>query len=132
MALVLAGCYSADTPLVQACEVALKKRLLAPATYRRVGVVESQSAMPLEEYLTNERSDSIKDFYRKLGKQPVRARAIIEYDAANAFGTPLRSFADCTYEASSADAVSGVSEHSVKIGGKTTTDHLIDAVKRAR
>jgi hypothetical protein len=129
--LAVTACNLFASPLVASCEAALKKQLAAPSTYRQIQVTETQSPISADDYLkANEQSETVRRFLQKMNIQPVRARAIIEYEASNRYGVPLRSFVECLYDAQSADGVSNVNEHSVKVNGKTHTDYLIDATKK--
>jgi hypothetical protein len=134
--LVLTGCKLSASPLVTACEIALKKRLAAPSKYRRISVTERQMPILLEAYLSeNEPSETIRRFYRGmasegLGEKPIKSLATIEYEAANTLGVPIRSFAECSYDSINKQTASEVSEHTVKVNGKTHSDYLLSEVKR--
>jgi hypothetical protein len=138
LALALAGSIAGtwwfthrDSALVVACEVALKKNLVAPSTYRRFSVVELVENVPLDGYLAKSRDTAtMKAFYKEQEYQPVLAQAVIEYDVSNALGVPLRQRTLCSYEALRADAIREVDELSVKVDGKTTTERLVDQLNR--
>lgn len=69
-ALALPGCSEA----LDACEDVIKAELRSPATYERV---ES-------------------NVYRFEQEEPPYISVTVRYDAANAYGTPIRSLAVCT------------------------------------
>jgi hypothetical protein len=129
-AAALAGCWSSDSKFVQSCEELLKETLRSPSTYRRVGVVERREPIPLEDYLAAQKdSEAVKRLYRQQGTQPVRILAAIEYDAANAYGTPVRGAAVCHYDSTDGDA-SRIPTDLVRINGKTRTDMLVDRARQ--
>jgi hypothetical protein len=70
---------------------------------------------------------------REIGPLPARAVHQISrngsYDAANAFGTPLRLTSECTYDAIRADGLKNVNEHTVRVDSKTYIDYLGDSVR---
>lgn len=115
--------------MVNACEDALKERLKAPSTYQRIKVTETQQNITFDQYFAaNNESPAVQQFLRAMAKQPpVQLIAFIEYDAANAFGTPLRSISKCTYNTLDPTR-STDSKHLVKIDGKSNTQWLVDRV----
>lgn len=126
-----------DPPLTAACEPALKERLKAPSTYRRIAVSEYREPLSFEAYYAArpEKSEAVKLLrVRTATEKPVKLTAIMEYDASNSFGVALRSKALCTYEA--IDGNDLPSQASVKIDGQTNgqllLEQLTEASKRAR
>lgn len=78
VAMCLAGCdalESNDESAVKVCEAFIQDRLKAPATYSRVELTVEM----------------------KQAGQPTRD-VFISYDAANAYGTPIRSIERCTFD----------------------------------
>lgn len=77
--LLTSGCGAAfeNEKAVEACEQFIKAKLLSPSTYKRIDVVEG--ALPVA------------------GGEGPNAMISIEYDAANAFGTPLRDRENCLF-----------------------------------
>lgn len=114
--------------MVKACEAALKDTLLAPATYRRVSASESTDPISLEEYAAARGETAVAEFDRQRYDHAFRSTVRLDYDAANAFGTPLRLSSLCTYDTLDGDA-SRAHERLVRIDGKTRTDRLIEAVQ---
>ncbi len=115
-----------------ACEAALKDTLLAPSTYHRIGVTETTEVLSLDAYFRLEdEGESVEAFIRQTHDHAVRSVALFEYEAANAYGTPLRLFAKCTYDSLDGDA-SGAHQLTVRIDGKTSTERLKDAIERRR
>ena len=76
--LILCGCNSAQSQAVQACEVFIKERLRSPSTYNRIS------------------GDSLGPAFESDGR---RVKMVtLEYDAANAYGTPIRGSQQCIFE----------------------------------
>lgn len=129
------SCYPSDSAMVSSCEASIKKTLLAPTTFRRANLTEGKEQLTFEQYYADNPdaggSPALREFQRKMAKRsPVRLIAFIEYDAANAYGTPLRSIAKCTYDAFDGDDGSNASEVGVRVNGKTTSERLYDQAKR--
>ncbi|MEE9433139.1 MAG: hypothetical protein V3V15_02730 [Sphingorhabdus sp.] len=78
LTLLLVGCNPAENSAVGACELFIKERLRSPSTYERVSV--DFSGVSFESQGQNVKMVSI------------------EYDAANAYGTPIRGRQQCTFE----------------------------------
>lgn len=123
-----------DSRLVAACETALLDRLKAPSTYARVSATESSEPIRLADYYVDAFSRNgmpgaaEQELNRRVHDHATRWTVLIEYDAANGFGTPIRGVSACTY--SSLDGgTKGVSALLVKIDGKTKTQWLVEALK---
>lgn len=71
----IAGCSILDDPAIQDCERRLIAKLKAPSTYKRVN--SRITDMP--------------------GENPPQVWAVIDYDAANVYNTPLRDTEICRY-----------------------------------
>lgn len=103
------------SPMVSACEEAIRRTLKSPSSYVRVGLRERAEEVDLASY-KDERLFFIRDNFapdtavemrvrlneriaemEKAGHKPIRFVKTIEYDAVNAFGVPLRRAASCTY-----------------------------------
>jgi hypothetical protein len=126
------SCSALDSPMIVACEIALKKTLLSPSTFHRINIVETQETLTFEQYEAANPGDSpnVRAALRQAAKQPPsRLTIFFEYDAANAYGTQIRSASKCSYDDRKGDG-SSASEHSVRIDGMTTTERLIEQVKR--
>lgn len=76
VASALIGC-ARDAPEVKACEDELLMELRSPSTYKRV------------------EANSYPDRYAP--ETPTLFNVFIRFDAANAFGTPIRSVHQCTF-----------------------------------
>jgi hypothetical protein len=75
---MLCSCNSAQNTAVEACEIFIKERLRSPSTYQRIT------------------SDGLGPSFESDGR---RVKMItIEYDAANAYGTPIRGSQQCTFK----------------------------------
>ena len=130
MAVIVAGCNPFESSFIKTCEAALKDTLLAPSTYRRVVATESRSPIPLALYLAQEnKSEAVKKFLRQQNTTATRFVVVFEYDAANAYGTPLRLSAECSYD-TTGDDPSSAHEFTVRINGKTKNDRMADAIRR--
>ena len=74
----LSGCNPAQSQAVQACETFIKERLRSPSTYKRISV------------------DDLGPAFESDGR---RIKMLtVEYDAANAYGTPIRGSQQCVFE----------------------------------
>lgn len=125
-----------DTPFISACETAIKTRLKAPSTYKRlnepsvtVTKISPDKAMATHDLsgLANQwQIDQVKDAYADLGAY--RHRAIIRYESANAYGTPMANVSTCEvieFGEGPPDLQSG----QVLIDGQTNTDWLISGMR---
>ena len=74
----LVGCNSPQSHAIKACEIFIKERLRSPSTYKKV------------------RNDSIGPVFVSEGRNVKMIN--IEYDAANAFGTPIRGSQQCMFQ----------------------------------
>jgi hypothetical protein len=77
-AILLGGCNSAEDAAVRACETFIKERLRSPSTYKKIS------------------DDGLGPSFKSEGRD-VKMIAI-EYDAANAYGTPIRGNQLCRFE----------------------------------
>jgi len=91
--------------------------------------------MPRAEYLALLKQETSKTLYNarlnayeKGDLVPTNYTLIIEYEAPNAYGTPVRSFSTCEYFDGSG-SLEYVTKNSVKIDGKTSTDLLVDQAR---
>jgi len=82
LALPIVACGPASQPEVQDCEASLLSGLKAPSTYK--AIKKSSVGKPVDK--------------------PTTFLASIEYDAANAYGTPIRSTYSCIYKANAGHA----------------------------
>jgi hypothetical protein len=139
--------YSAEGAFQTACEDSMKKRLRSPSTYRRIEFKVSKKILSLESYhkIASERiSVSSPDSTRfdvqrikriesamKAGtEQPYLLSGFIEYDAANAYGTPIRSTVLCEWFAHSKN--DEMWDIEVRIDGKTYFDYLEQSIKNSK
>lgn len=77
----LTGCSPNKDAAINACEMFIKERLKSPSTYKQIGVNYSGVT------------------FKNQGRE-VRMVSI-EYDAANAYGTPIRDDQQCLFEVDS-------------------------------
>ena len=114
-AVFLSRSSNPQAAFVAACDEAITARLLAPATYKRITAtaytvgtpstydeLTGQDFAAKRELVRQDRATSpdlaaiyMADYEAFLSKPPQLARALIEYDASNAAGVPIRAFADC-------------------------------------
>ncbi|MES0168054.1 hypothetical protein NKJ87_19025 [Mesorhizobium sp. M0027] len=122
------------SPMTRACEVVLKKRLLAPAGYKRVEITENSEPLSLDDYLKdrNTTSESERLLWTRMynddivGKNPpTKFTLFISYDAPNAYGTPVRGLSMCEYRSISASK-SNAAWYSVIVDNFTQTGWLKD------
>jgi hypothetical protein len=86
---------------VQACEKAIKERLVVPFTYQRIGVDDSRRTITCDDFFT----DSLRagsEATRKAMVQvapvpPVQYVALIDYQAQDSIGALIRERATCTF-----------------------------------
>lgn len=129
-ALLLSNCNYSDSKMVKACETALKERLLAPSSYKRIEIDERKLTTNHELYEARliKRSqrdpsfteENIKDHLDRFDKglsNPIVFAVFIEYDSANIYGTPMRYHAACGYLDDSGDSTQAT-EYTVEINGK--------------
>jgi hypothetical protein len=118
------GTYPGPRTFLDACEHALKERLKAPSTYRRISATElTPVLLSVEEYVSAHQD---RKAYETLAlansSSPVRLSALVSYDAANAFGTPLRHSSECIYDASGVSEIPG--PYAIKVDGTTNIERL--------
>ena len=77
-AMLLAGCNKAENDAVRACETFIKERLRSPSTYKKIS------------------DDGVGPAFKHDGRNI--KMVLIEYDAANAYGTPIRGSQQCVFE----------------------------------
>jgi hypothetical protein len=88
---------------VRACETFIQERLRSPATYQRaevtVGTDEAISEQAFNQAYVGERPDELGKILQEQVKGHALAirRVFIRYDAANAYGTPIRSLEMCEF-----------------------------------
>lgn len=136
---------SPEVQFYSMCETVIKERLRAPSTYRRIKVEYASKALDAAGYYREKdleyaaaasvelRALIYEDMQAgsKLvadGKiKPQLISANIQYDAANGFGTPIRSLANCQYFQER--AVDKLYSSNLKLNGKTQLQYAIDALK---
>lgn len=130
--------FTNSDKMVSACEEAIQKRLKAPSAYKRINLRASERKLTEDEYKKyldgQHESDAVKSIsiraFHEGDNTPKEFSYQIEYDAPNAFGTPIRSLSECTYI--SANGTKPDSYLFVSIDGQTTTDWLIDMARKSR
>ncbi|MCH4560325.1 hypothetical protein [Mesorhizobium jarvisii] len=129
-----------ESSMTKSCENVLKKRLRSPAGYKRIGITESQSPLSLEDYLKANyvKDDDGRTIFTQLYNSesakkdpPTMFTLFIEYDAPNAYGTPIRSTSMCQY-ASISSSKSNASDFAVVVDNFTQTQWLVDQVTKSQ
>ncbi|MBB5754633.1 hypothetical protein [Prosthecomicrobium pneumaticum] len=136
---VLAGCNPFEPKMIGFCESVLKERLRSPSTYRRIAATKRAEPLTTDEWLARRAKSNPKQratdeivarVRQSAGASPALIKVTLEYDAANAFGTPLRGFALCEYL--SDDGKDPTGAWAVTVDGETDTDFLIRQLREAR
>lgn len=131
---VLTGCKPSDAKLVSLCEDQIKDALRSPSGYKRIDVKSFSDNLTVEQYAAHQKKHGLEttpfelELIEKSGKPPVRFTAYVEYDAPNAFGTPVRGTEVCEY-VSSDGTLKWLSEVNILVGGKTKTERLTDQLQ---
>lgn len=105
-AATISGCNPFESKLYGVCEDALKERLRSPSTYERVRLTARDEQISAEAYEIGS-GHPLTDTERTViqqGAVPHRHVVIIEYDAANAYGTPVRGAAECIHYSLTGDS----------------------------
>lgn len=92
-ALTLAGCGRPD---VKACEIFIKDGLRSPSTYRLISMSEQDEKVS-KPPLPKEAGELERMAWEQDKAQHGIRSLILEYDAANAYGTPIRGHQVCTF-----------------------------------
>lgn len=94
--LPLGACEKAT---VKTCEQFIRGGLSAPTTYKRIGITESSRTATDQELLSLGKDPRMIAFSKKYGISTGNLHSvIIDYDAQNSFGVPLRSKQICLFE----------------------------------
>ena len=128
----------AEEQSVLACEVVLKTRLRSPSTYSRVlftpllreqttieaylGIDTEEGRVRAEEYSARnpEYRRAFDARRQRFEESPMElVYTVIEYDAQNAFGTPVREWARCEDFVRIGTEISVLSFRDPRINGKT-------------
>lgn len=128
--------FTYDPPMVKACETAIKKRLRSPSTYKRINISRSSSRETASEFKAHiakeESSEAVRDMLLRdmdqNGPQRTHYTLLIEYDASNAYGAPIRDIAECAYTGKSDSNAKDYFD--VTIDGKSHLDWLKSALQR--
>ncbi|RWB68368.1 MAG: hypothetical protein EOQ49_22690 [Mesorhizobium sp.] len=135
--------------MTRVCEKILIDRLRSPSTYKRIEIDHYSDPVPLEEF-RKIREDEIaktsnagyRDFERQMLKintdliasgsrgAPIMFKKYIRYDAANAYGTPIRALSECTL-LSENGSESEASIFNVRVDGTTKSEYLIKLIKES-
>jgi hypothetical protein len=121
---------SVSAQMIAACEAALKKRLVQPSSYRQIEAVARVEPLALDVYyaLNTGESKAVQNFRRQSGATAQRVVAVLDYNAAVPAGGTVRRAAECTYE--TIGKIDGISEHVVRIDGKSHTEWLVTQLPR--
>jgi hypothetical protein len=134
----LVGCYPFDSPFVKACESELKSRLRSPSGFKRISLrFEDQKDISVKDYIDNILSHDqevdpwVKDDLESKRKIPAKFTAFIEYDAPNAYGTPVRGVAMCEYYSDDGN-FTYYDRHRVIVDGKDSFEIQWEFIKKLR
>lgn len=128
-----------SSPMVSSCEELIKKKLRSPSSYKQVSINRYEDILTRDQYkkiVDQKYSDNptLKEYEIKLFDEgrinPKKIMLFIESDAANVYGTPIRSTDKCEYISENGEEPT--SYLSVKLNGKTYTDWLKEAIKASR
>lgn len=140
---------SEESKLLSICDDMITERLLAPTTYKRISASPLKSAkadfnqfmgwdVPEKKQRDIEArvdpavmkaQDSIKRQYS--GVDWLRYSSWIEYDAANAYGTPIRSVSECVLIARSDEPLSISSLSDIRVDGSDSLDWSLNELWKA-
>ncbi len=134
MLVALTGCDSNKSDFLAGCESAIKDTLRSPSGYKQINVEYVTRELTYEAYTQYIGKEATSKLYKtqidalKSGKNnPLLLQATVEFDAPNAFGTPVRGMSICEY------VVTGKGQKVIapliKVNGKTKTDLLADQVR---
>lgn len=125
---------STESMLKKACLIVLEGRLRSPSTLdvRKWSDLERRPATkdeyvgppPVQAHYQEEDWESVLKLHKDMETlyemgQPDILLLSIDYEAANAFGTPVRGLVECSYFVNGDEAPDSISETSVRIDGKT-------------
>lgn len=139
--------YSASAdPFIASCEAEIRARMGAPSTYVRINADANSIVQSSDEYRASQETEILnsgkspdvmkaeREILRmdvndiKAGKfVPILKVAKIEYDAANAYGVPIRSVSTCEYRQQSTDK--NVRDHAVKVDGLDHFEYMAMQIK---
>ena len=132
------GGVSQEAGFQEACFEGIKRRLKAPATFDVVKVTPDHTKVPLRteeqirESIQNAEDDSLEKMKFRLeladlqsgdfDYRSVSYRSFVQYDAQNAMGVPLRSMAECEYEARAGEEISAEDGTDIIVDGEKYWD----------
>lgn len=110
VALCLAGCDSIETamrgpPEIEACTAYTKAQLAAPTTFKLISTISGDKPISLPDferkYLPSHGDDSdqaLTELLKLKAEQGITIRTVVmEFDAENKMGVPLRSAQSCEF-----------------------------------
>lgn len=106
LALLLSGCGAIkkadpDEAIIERCENSIKNRLKAPSTYKRISAsadkIDNDPIAEIRDYGKTIRAEQTVDIIlrNRPKTNPPYYRVIVEYDASNMMGVPIRSTNMC-------------------------------------
>jgi len=141
-AMTVSSCSIFESKFNSACEDGIKKRLLAPSGYKRIALQRRDEVLTRDEFVahmaaTNTPEGAMKSDLESFdkGRLPVtKFTAVIEYDAPNAYGTPIRFTSICEYvsETGKDDQERDFYALFLTIDGETDNQWLIRRVTEAK
>lgn len=147
---LLAGCSFTESALTKACEAEIKSRLRSPSTYERVDLLVDAVEIPVaawkskeEDRLAGRNPDGdLTEEDKKLidltvtvlsagDSNPTLFIKFFSYDAANAYGTPVRGVSKCEYISN--DGENGdISRQWLLVDGETHAEWLLSAIQKLK
>jgi hypothetical protein len=140
---------SEESLLLAKCDDLIKDRLRSPATYQRVEVTDfTRRPANKLEYLQVETPEKLKlraeqsardkrsaEIYARQeemfdSRKMEELSAIISYDAANGYGTPIRSVSMCTIYLDEGEALEVGSGLGVRVDNMTALDWSFEQLRR--
>lgn len=120
--------------MLKLCEQVLKKRLKSPSGYQRIDFILDNQSLSVADYLVafdKLYGTPATDHYKQQAASgaPTLFRILIEYDAPNEFGVPIRAVSICD----TVDAVAEfrqTSDFYIRIDDLTTAQWLIEGLKQ--
>jgi hypothetical protein len=138
---IITGCNRENSKFLDLCEAAIKSQLRSPSGYKRIDWKFEKTLLSPDQYLGklekqgkavgNELTKFEIDALRNGRYNPAAFSGVVEYDAPNAFGTPIRGNSTCDYLSLSGN-LDHLGEVNIKVNGKSMTDRVGDMVESVK
>ncbi len=121
-----------DPAMLKSCEGVLRQRLLAPSQYARVDYRMSSTPISIDDYIRRLAWVGAQpgDADRAIAQygEPTLFEVVIQFDAPNAFGTPIRQRALCD-AVDTSSTFSSSSDTFLRVDEKTHIQWLVSQVR---